>query len=177
GLAPALLLPALEATGFELLGAHADLRFNAMGVAAGGGFGAVAPLAIALALGVFLAILIVALRWLGARRGARSYETWGCGRALQMARFEYTAAAFANPFARVFAALYRGGRAARARFTIGQRAQLPDLYPCDPGRPSASDALADFELWNTHRRKSPSRSRSSAWSAWHRRCWSASSAG
>src|SRR5581483_11066 len=43
GLAPALLLPALEATGFELLGAHADLRFNAMGVAAGGGFGAVAP--------------------------------------------------------------------------------------------------------------------------------------
>src|SRR5581483_9442389 len=141
GLAPALLLPALEATGFELLGAHADLRFNAMGVAAGGGFGAVAPLAIALALGVFLAILIVALRWLGARRGARSYETWGCGRALQMARFEYTAAAFANPFARVFAALYRSVRNLDIEFHPESRYFVRAIRYRNEGRLIFEDAL------------------------------------
>ena len=47
------------------------------------------------------------LRLIGANRERRYYETWGCGRALQTARFEYTATAFANPFKRVFALLYR----------------------------------------------------------------------
>jgi hypothetical protein len=47
------------------------------------------------------------LRLSGANLNRRSYETWGCGRALQTARFEYTATAFANPFKRVFAFLYR----------------------------------------------------------------------
>jgi hypothetical protein len=44
---------------------------------------------------------------MGANRRQRTYETWGCGRALQTARFEYNAAAFANPFKRVFVLLYR----------------------------------------------------------------------
>ena len=43
----------------------------------------------------------------GAILRKRYYETWGCGRAVQSANLEYTAAAFANPFKRVFAFLYR----------------------------------------------------------------------
>src|SRR5439155_8838879 len=49
----------------------------------------------------------VGLRVYGANFSRRYYETWGCGRAVQTADFEYTAAAFANPFKRVFAFLYR----------------------------------------------------------------------
>jgi hydrogenase-4 component B len=49
----------------------------------------------------------IALRVFKANTARRYYETWGCGRALQTARFEYTAASFANPFKRVFSVLYR----------------------------------------------------------------------
>ena len=56
---------------------------------------------------VFLTAIPLALRLMRANRQRRYYETWGCGRALQTARFEYTATAFANPFKRVFAVLYR----------------------------------------------------------------------
>jgi hypothetical protein len=61
----------------------------------------------ALGIAVFLAVIPLALRLLRANKQRRTYETWGCGRALQTARFEYTATAFANPFKRVFAVLYR----------------------------------------------------------------------
>ncbi|HUG38062.1 MAG TPA: proton-conducting transporter membrane subunit [Candidatus Limnocylindrales bacterium] len=43
--------------------------------------------------------------------GIRLSETWGCGRILQTARMEYTAAAFASPFKRVFDFLYRPAQA------------------------------------------------------------------
>jgi len=51
--------------------------------------------------------LWLGLRLSGANSSSRYYETWGCGRAVQSPNFEYTAAAFANPFKRVFAFLYR----------------------------------------------------------------------
>ena len=66
-----------------------------------------APLWLALGLLAFLITIPFALRLLGANKQRRYYETWGCGRALQTARFEYTATAFANPFKRVFSLLYR----------------------------------------------------------------------
>jgi hydrogenase-4 component B len=47
------------------------------------------------------------LRIFRANTARRYYETWGCGRAVQTARFEYTAASFANPFKRVFSVLYK----------------------------------------------------------------------
>jgi len=107
GVAPSLVLTPLEAIVFELTGAHADMRFNLTAVVANGEFGWVAPLWIGLGLVMFLLAIPLALRLLGANQRQRFYETWGCGRALQTARFEYTATAFANPFKRVFTVLYR----------------------------------------------------------------------
>jgi hydrogenase-4 component B len=107
GVAPSLILAPLEATVFDLMGGHADMQFDLTAVVANGGFGWVAPLWIALGLVAFLVAIALGLRLMGAGKLRRYYETWGCGRALQTARFEYTATAFANPFKRVFELLYR----------------------------------------------------------------------
>src|SRR3990167_5426365 len=107
GVVPALTLAPLEATVFDLMGGRADMRFDWNAVVANDGFGWVAPLWIAIGLVAFLVAIPLALRLIGANKRRRYYETWGCGRALQTARFEYTATAFANPFKRVFALLYR----------------------------------------------------------------------
>jgi len=107
GVAPFVILAPLEATVFDLIRAHADMHFDWNAVVANDGFGWVAPLWIALGLLAFLMAIPLALRLMGANQLRRYYETWGCGRALQTARFEYTATAFANPFKRVFALLYR----------------------------------------------------------------------
>jgi len=107
GVAPFVILGLLDATTFDLMRVHAELKFGWSAVVANGGFGWVAPLWIALGLVAFLLAIPLALRLLGANKQRRYYETWGCGRALQTARFEYTATAFANPFKRVFAPLYR----------------------------------------------------------------------
>jgi hypothetical protein len=56
------------------------------------------------------------LRIFRANTTQRYYETWGCGRALQTARFEYTATSFANPFKRVFSVLYRPVRELEIEF-------------------------------------------------------------
>jgi len=65
------------------------------------------PLWIAVALVALVALAPIVLRVMGANARRRTYETWGCGRALQTSRCEYTATAFANPFKRVFGLLYR----------------------------------------------------------------------
>jgi hydrogenase-4 component B len=83
------------------------LRFDANLLIANDAFASVSPLWLALALVALLAAIPLALRVIGASTRRRYYETWGCGRALQTARFEYTATAFANPFKRVFSILYR----------------------------------------------------------------------
>ncbi len=107
GVAPTAFLRLLDATAADLTGAHADLRFNWNVIVANDAFAAVSPLWIAVALVLLLALVPVVLRVIGANVGWRTYETWGCGRALQTSRFEYTATAFANPFKRVFSLLYR----------------------------------------------------------------------
>jgi hydrogenase-4 component B len=107
GVAPFVILAPLDATAFDLMGAHADMRFDWNALVTNDGFGWVAPLWIALGLGVFLIAIPLALGLVGTNKRRRYFETWGCGRALQTARFEYTATAFANPFKRVFALLYR----------------------------------------------------------------------
>ncbi len=107
GVLPSLTLAPLEATVFDLTRAHADMQFNFNAVVASSGFGWAAPFWIALWIGVFLTAIPLALRLMRANKPLRYYETWGCGRALQTARFEYTATAFANPFKRVFAVLHR----------------------------------------------------------------------
>jgi len=107
GVAPSLVLAPLEATVFELMGGHADMQFNLTAVVAKDGFGSVAPAWIALGLLVFFTAIPLVMRVMGVNSRRRCYETWSCGRALQTARFEYTATAFANPFKRIFVLLYR----------------------------------------------------------------------
>lgn len=107
GVAPVGLLHLLDATAADLIGAHADLRFNWNVIVANDAFGMASPLWIAVALVALVALAPIVLRVMGANARRRTYETWGCGRALQTSRCEYTATAFANPFKRVFGLLYR----------------------------------------------------------------------
>ena len=107
GVALPLILTPLEATVFDLTRAHADMRFDWNVVVTNDGFGWVTPPWLALGLVAFMILIPLSLYLVGANKRRRYYETWGCGRALQTARFEYTATAFANPFKRVFELLYR----------------------------------------------------------------------
>jgi hydrogenase-4 component B len=107
GVAPFAVLRFLAKTTVQLFGATPDLEFNWNRIVAGGAFATVSPLWIAVALAALLASIPIALRILKANTARRYYETWGCGRAVQTARFEYTAASFADPFKRVFSVLYK----------------------------------------------------------------------
>jgi hydrogenase-4 component B len=107
GVAPFAVLQLLSKTTAALLGAAPDMEFTWNRIAANDGFATVSPLWIAVALAGLLASIPIALRIFKANTARRYYETWGCGRAVQTARFEYTAASFANPFKRVFSLLYK----------------------------------------------------------------------
>lgn len=107
GVAPFIILPSLNATAFDLTRASADLTFDWNLLIANNQFASASPMWIALGIAVLLAAIPLALRVIGANTRRRYYETWGCGRAVQTARFEYTATAFSNPFKRMFTMLYR----------------------------------------------------------------------
>lgn len=141
GVAPPLTLASLEATVFDLMGGRADMRFDWNAVVAHDGFGWVAPLWIALGLVAFLVAIPLAPRLIGAKNRRRYYETWGCGRALQTARFEYTATAFANPFKRVFALLYRPVKELDIEFHPESRYFVRTIAYYNEGRLIFEDAL------------------------------------
>jgi len=141
GVAPSLILAPLEAAVFDLMGAHADMKFDWRMVVANDSFGWVAPLWIALGLFAFLVAIPFALRLMGANKLRRYYETWGCGRALQTARFEYTATAFANPFKRVFALLYRPVKELDIEFHPESRYFVRTIAYYNEGRLIFEDAL------------------------------------
>ena len=141
GTAPSLILAPVEAAVFDLMGQHADMQFNLTAVVANGGFGWVAPFWIALGLFAFLVAIPLALRLMGANKQRRYYETWGCGRALQTARFEYTATAFANPFKRVFALLYRPVKRLDIDFHPESRYFVRTIAYYNEGRLIFEDAL------------------------------------
>lgn len=107
GVVPALVLHPLSDTMSEFIGERPDLSFDWSSIAGSNAFATVAPLWFAVILVLLILAVWVGLRASGANFGRRYYETWGCGRALQTSAFEYTAAAFAYPFKRVFAFLYR----------------------------------------------------------------------
>jgi hydrogenase-4 component B len=107
GVVPALILHPLSGAAAELLGARPELSLTWGTLAAANAFGSIAPLWIAVILLLFIFATWLGLKVLRANFHRRYYETWGCGRALQTTAFQYTAAAFANPFKRVFAFLYR----------------------------------------------------------------------
>jgi hydrogenase-4 component B len=141
GVAPFVILAPLEATVFDLIRAHAEMHFDWNAVVANGGFGWVAPLWIALGLVTFLLAIPLALRLIGATNRRRYYDTWGCGRALQTARFEYTATAFANPFKRVFALLYRPVKDLDIEFHPESRYFVRTIDYDNPGRLIFEDKL------------------------------------
>ena len=141
GVAPLVILAPLDATVFDLTRAHADMHFDWNAVVANDGFGRVAPMWIALGLGAFLMAIPLGLRLIGANTRRRRYETWGCGRALQTARFEYTATAFANPFKRVFALLYRPVKELDIEFHPESRYFVRTLTYYNEGRLIFEDAL------------------------------------
>jgi hydrogenase-4 component B len=141
GVAPSLILAPLEAAVFDLMGAHADMKFDWSMVVANNSFGWVAPLWIALGLVAFLMAIPLALRLMGVNKRRRYYETWGCGRALQTARFEYTATAFANPFKRVFALLYRSVKELDIEFHPESRYFVRTITYYNEGRLIFEDAL------------------------------------
>jgi len=70
----------------------------------------ISPLLIACWLVVGMVAAIAVLRLAHGRRSARVAENWGCGRALQTARMEYTATSFAEPLERVFDDVLRPDR-------------------------------------------------------------------
>jgi len=72
-----------------------------------GTFARMSPTLVALGLVVVTAGVWLGVRFSGAARGLRVGDTWGCGSIAQTARMEYTSTAFAEPFRRVFAELYR----------------------------------------------------------------------
>ncbi len=105
------IVSGLAAVVEPLAGAAPPLAVQAWGtVDVGQGFAALSMPVVGVALALALAAPLVALRLAGARRDRRTYETWGCGRMLQTARMEYTAASFASPFKRVFDFFYRPDR-------------------------------------------------------------------
>ena len=107
GVAPFAVLRFLSSTSSELIGSAPDLHFNWTSIVANDSFAIVSPLWIAVALVALVASIPIALRIFRTNTARRYYETWGCGRAVQTARFEYTATSFADPFKRVFSLLYR----------------------------------------------------------------------
>jgi len=108
GLGAALVLPALGG----LLAGYAGLPRVAPALTAGslllppGGGASMSPALVAIGLLLAMAGAWLAVR-LGAARGLRVGDTWGCGRIGQTARMEYTSTAYAEPLRRVFAELYR----------------------------------------------------------------------
>ena len=108
GLGAAFVLPALGG----LLAGYAGLPRVAPSLTAGslllppGGAASMSPALVAAGLLLALGGAWLAVR-LGAARGLRLGDTWGCGRIGQTERMEYTSTAYAEPLRRVFAELYR----------------------------------------------------------------------
>lgn len=114
GLAPGVVLPFLGRAAAAGLGARelAPLRAG-LGLELAGRAGAIEPALIVVALLAALllgwSLLRLAVRPAGLRR-ARAAEAWGCGREVQTARMEITAASFAEPLQRVFVDVLRPDR-------------------------------------------------------------------
>jgi formate hydrogenlyase subunit 3/multisubunit Na+/H+ antiporter MnhD subunit len=100
------------------------------------------PLALVLVLGACAGLAALVLRPRLGPRTVRADAAWNCGRAVQSARTEYTAAAFAEPLKRVFVGFYRPTQQIKVEVhpvspyfvqSIGYRAQVttwmePKLY-------------------------------------------------
>ena len=112
GVMPFLIAPLLSRAFDGLPGLAGAVPAFRLGLVmqAGAGEASISPAILALCLLTAGALLPWALRAAVAARGSRTGDAWGCGRATQTARMEYTSTAFAEPLRRVFADLYRPTR-------------------------------------------------------------------
>jgi formate hydrogenlyase subunit 3/multisubunit Na+/H+ antiporter MnhD subunit len=115
GIVPAIILPAIERAAAGALPAapghslHASVEIGLKGIQ-----GVLAPAALAAGLAVAV-LAVIGLRRLAQGRYRRRLtvrltEAWGCGRALQTARMQYTATSFAEPLQQVFDDVLRPDR-------------------------------------------------------------------
>ncbi len=104
GVAPSLLSTQLDravrATGTGVL--HRPVSVERGVLHLGGVRGVISPTLIALLLAGGVVAVLAVMRLTISARDRRRAENWGCGRALQTARMEYTASSFAEPLQRVF---------------------------------------------------------------------------
>src|SRR2546428_12833600 len=89
-----------------LPGEAASLAFN-VSLQTSNGFAQISPTLTAVGLLVVIGLVPLGMRVARTSRRLRVSDTWGCGRAGQTPRMEYTSTAFAEPLRRVFAELYR----------------------------------------------------------------------
>ena len=109
GLAPFVVVPALGRVLAGLGGlpdTHAVFSLN-LSLVAPNNFASMSPTLVALGLLFLLGLVPLVMLIFRVNRGGRVSDSWGCGRAGQTSRMEYTATAFAEPLRRVFAELYR----------------------------------------------------------------------
>jgi hydrogenase-4 component B len=109
GLAPFVVVPALGRVLTGLGGlpdTHAAFTLNLYSVTPNN-FASMSPALVALGLLVLLGFVPLVMLIFRVNRRWRVSDSWGCGRAGQTPRMEYTATAFAEPLRRVFAELYR----------------------------------------------------------------------
>jgi hypothetical protein len=102
---------AFEAVGRAAGAAHDPLQLvDGTTIRLAGITSEISPLLIACWLVIGMVSAVAMLRVVHGRRSARLAENWGCGRALQTARMEYTATSFAEPLERVFDDVLRPDR-------------------------------------------------------------------
>lgn len=109
GLAPFVVVPAL---GHVLVGlgglpdTRAAFTLN-LSLVTPNNFASMSPTLVAFGLLLLLGLMPLVMLVFRVNRRLRVSDSWGCGRAGQTPRMEYTATAFAEPLRRVFAELYR----------------------------------------------------------------------
>jgi hydrogenase-4 component B len=109
GLTPFIVVPALGRM-LAGVGGLPDTQATftlSLSLVAPNKFASISPTLVGLGLLVLLGLVPTAMLILRVNRRLRIGQTWGCGRAGQTPRMEYTATAFAEPLRRVFAELYR----------------------------------------------------------------------
>jgi hydrogenase-4 component B len=108
GVAPVVVIPAIEQATLVVIPGVADPLHGGVELELAGLRGVLSPVLLAVGLVLAVGVVVALPRLLQVRRSqvrrerVRRSDTWGCGRELQTARMQYTATSFAEPLQRVF---------------------------------------------------------------------------
>lgn len=162
GVVPLMVLPSvLAAVGVVAGPARHGLFVSGWHIGLVGAHSALAPAGLAGCLVVAIALVAGTRRLVQGRRTAvRPAEAWGCGRAAQTARMQYTARSFAEPLERVFHDVLRPDldldvtTVAESRYYVKEityRAAVDDTVEAHLYRP----AIAAVTRWGSLARRLP----------------------